>query len=73
MGLSDKTNWERWSVRELLCLGYNLGQCQGIEYRRANAIMELPLMCCDYFCNLANDCMSIGSKLQETLRGDKII
>lgn len=58
MGLSDKTSWKRWSVRELLCLGYMLRKRNEIESKGPVTTMEFSSISSENICDFENYSMS---------------
>jgi len=61
MGLYDKTNWKRWSVRIFLNLGFTL--CEQHEIIRGQHLtMDLSPGLCVYFCNSVNNSISFENK-----------
>ena len=62
MGLYDKTSWKRWSVRELLSLGYTLSERSKIDSRGPIMAMEYSTGFCGHICNFENNSMSFDLK-----------
>ena len=62
MGLYDKTSWKWWSVRELLSLGYTLGERSEIVTKGLITTTEFSSSSCGFISNLENNSMSFGLK-----------